>query len=294
VNTKRIGVATILLASIMWAIEPILAKISYENSDFLHTSAIRAIVAALTAFLYIVLTRKSPLKVTRQQLSPLIYIAIVGTLVADFMYFFALSQVPVINAVILGHMQPIFIIAFGFFLLKSDTLTKIDYLGISLMIIAGLLVTTRTMENLFTFKFGTLGDLIVLSATIAWATSAIVMKKYLTAMNASVITFYRFFFPALIFTMYLGLTSSLIIANIYQVFIGVIIGIGTILYYEGLKRLKAAQVSGLELSTPFFAAILAGLFLNEFITSMQIIGIALLFVGVYFISKKEKGPGGIV
>ena len=293
-NTKRIGVVTILLASIMWAIEPILAKISYENSDFLHTSAIRAIVAALTAFLYIVLTRKSPLKVTRQQLSPLIYIAIVGTLVADFMYFFALSQVPVINAVILGHMLPIFIIAFGFFLLKSDTLTKIDYLGISLMIIAGLLVTTRTMENLFTFKFGTLGDLIVLSATIAWATSAIVMKKYLTAMNASVITFYRFFFPALIFTMYLGLTSSLIITNIYQVFIGVIIGIGTILYYEGLKRLKAAQVSGLELSTPFFAAILAGLFLNEFITSMQIIGIALLFVGVYFISKKEKGPGGIV
>jgi drug/metabolite transporter (DMT)-like permease len=294
VNTKRIGVVTILLASIMWAIEPILAKISYENSDFLHTSAIRAIVAALTAFLYIVLTRKSPLKVTRKQLSPLIYIAIVGTLVADFMYFFALSQVPVINAVILGHMQPIFIIAFGFFLLKSDTLTKIDYLGVSLMIIAGLLVTTRTIENLFAFKFGTLGDLIVLSATIAWATSAIVMKKYLTAMNAGVITFYRFFFPALIFTMYLGLTSSLIITNIYQVFIGVIIGIGTILYYEGLKRLKAAQVSGLELSTPFFAAILAVLFLNEFITSMQIIGIALLFVGVYFISKKEKGPGCIV
>jgi len=284
----------ILLASIMWAIEPIFAKLSYENSDFLHTSAIRAIVAALTAFLYIVLTRKSPLKVTRQQLSPLIYIAIVGTLVADFMYFFALSQVPVINAVILGHMQPIFIIALGFFLLKSDTLIKFDYLGISLMIISGLLVTTRTIENLFAFRFGTIGDLIVLSATIAWATSAIVMKKYLTAMNAGVITFYRFFFAAFIFALYLGVTSSLIITNIYQVLIGIIIGIGTILYYEGLKRLKAAQVSGLELSTPFFAAILAFLVLNEFITSMQIVGIALLFVGVYFISKKEKGPGDTI
>jgi probable blue pigment (indigoidine) exporter len=88
-------------------------------------------------------------------------------------------------------------------------------------------------------------------------------------------------------------TSSLIITNIYQVLIGIIIGIGTILYYEGLKRLKAAQVSGLELSTPFFAAILAFLVLNEFITAMQIIGIALLFVGVYFISKKEKGPRDI-
>jgi drug/metabolite transporter (DMT)-like permease len=288
VNTKKLGVVTILLASIIWAIEPIFAKLSFENSDFLHTSAIRAIVAALTAFIYIALTRKSPLKVTKQQLSPLIYIALVGTLVADFMYFVALSQIPVINAVIIGHMQPIFIIAFGFFLLKTDTLTKFDYLGIALMILSGLLVTTRTMENLFALRFGTFGDLIVLSATIAWATSAIVMKKYLTMMDAGVITFYRFFFPSLIFAAYLGVTSSLFIANIYQVGIGVIIGVGTILYYEGLKRLKAAQVSGLELSTPFFAAILAFVFLNELVTSMQIIGIALLFGGVYLISKKEE------
>ncbi len=286
-NTKQLGVAAILLASVMWAIEPILAKLSYETSDFLQTSAIRAMVAALTAFLYLILTRKSAFRVTKQQLSPLIYIALVGTLVADFMYFVALSQIPVINAVIIGHMQPIFIIAFGFFLLKSDSLSKVDYLGIILLIISGFLVTTRTIENLLALRFGTLGDLIVLSATIAWATSAIVMKKYLTALDAGTITFYRFFFPSLLFIAYLGLTSSLFIANIYQVCIGVIIGIGTILYYEGLKRLKAAQVSGLELSTPFFAAILAFFFLGELITIMQIIGIGVLFGGVYLISKKE-------
>lgn len=286
-NTKQLGVAAILLASVMWAIEPILAKLSYDTSDFLQTSAIRAMVAALTAFFYLILTRKSAFRVTKQQLSPLIYIALVGTLVADFMYFVALSQIPVINAVIIGHMQPIFIIAFGFFLLKSDSLKKVDYLGICLLIISGLLVTTGTIENLLALRFGTIGDLIVLSATIAWATSAIVMKKYLTSLDAGAITFYRFFFPSLLFIAYLGLTSSLFIANIYQVCIGVIIGIGTILYYEGLKRLKAAQVAGLELSTPFFAAILAIFFLGELITIMQIIGIGVLFGGVYLISKKE-------
>ena len=284
---KQLGVATILLASVIWSIEPILAKLSYETSDFLQTSAIRAMVAALTAFLYLFVTRKSAFRVTKQHLSPLIYIALVGTLVADFMYFVALSQIPVINAVIIGHMQPIFIIAFGFFLLKSDSLTKVDYLGICLLITSGLLVTTRTTENLLALRFGTLGDLIVLSATIAWATSAIVMKKYLTSLDAGAITFYRFFFPSLLFIAYLGLTSSLFIPNIYQVCIGVIIGIGTILYYEGLKRLKAAQVSGLELSIPFFAAILAFFFLGELITIMQITGIGLLLIGVYLISKKE-------
>ncbi len=287
-NTKQLGVATILLASIMWAIEPILAKLSYESSDFLHTTTIRALFAAITAFIYILVTRKAPLKLTKQQLSPIIYIAVVGSLIADFMYYIALSQIPVINAVIIGHMQPIFIIAFGFFLLKTDKLTKFDYFGVILMILSGLLVTTSTVDNLLAFKFGTIGDLIVLCATIAWATSAIVMKKYLTKMDAGVITFYRFFFGALVFMAYLGATSSLFIANIFQVCIGVIIGVGTILYYEGLKRLKAAQVSGLELSAPFFAAILAFLFLNEVMTVMQIIGIVLLFGGVYFISKKEE------
>jgi len=287
VNSKHLGVRIILLASIIWAIEPILAKLSFENSDFLQTSAIRAMVAALTAFLYLILTRKAPLKVPRRQLPPLIYIAMVGTLIADFMYFVALSQIPVVNAVIIGHMQTIFIIAIGFFILKTDKLTRFDYLGITLMIFSGILVTTKTLDNLLSLRIGTLGDLIVLSATIAWATSAIVMKKYLTTMDAGMITFYRFFFPALLFAMYLGLTSSLFIANIYQVFIGIIIGIGTILYYEGLKRLKAAQVSGLELTAPFFAAILAYLFLDEMITILQLIGTLLLIGGVYLLSKKE-------
>ena len=286
-NTKQLGVATILLASIIWAIEPILAKLSYETSDFLHTSAIRAMIAALTALLYILFTRKKVFTFTRHQLTPLLYIAIVGTLIADFMYFVSLSQIPVINAVIIGHMQPIFIIAFGFFFLKSDALTKFDYLGICLLIISGLLVTTKTFENLLALRFGTIGDLIVLSATIAWATSAIVMKKYLTKVDAGVITLYRFFIPSLVFLGYLILTSSLVLDNIYQVVLGVIIGIGTILYYEGLKRLKAAQVSGLELSTPFFAALLAFFFLQEIITGMQLMGIGLLFGGIYFISKKE-------
>jgi drug/metabolite transporter (DMT)-like permease len=287
VNNKHIGVLIILLASILWAIEPILVKLSYHNSDFLHTSAIRAIVAFFTAALFLLLTKKTPFNIKHKQLPPLVYIAIVGTLIADFIYYYGLTKVPVVNAVILGHMQTIFIILLAFFFLKTDKLNMYDYLGIILLIVSGLLVTTKTIENLFSFQFGTIGDLIILTATVAWATGSIVMKRYLSTLNPGVITFYRFVIAAVFFTVYLGLTSSLFIANIYQVLIGIIIGIGTIMYYEGLKRLKAAQVSALELSTPFFAAILGFFILNEGITIMQIIGISLLFVGVYFISKKE-------
>jgi len=89
------------------------------------------------------------------------------------------------------------------------------------------------------------------------------------------------------FVLYLMATSGISISNIYQIVIGVVAGIGTILYYEGLKRIKAVQVSGLERSTPFFAALLGFFILRETVTVMQIIGIFLLFGGIYYISKKE-------
>jgi len=288
VNSKHIGVASILLASIMWSIEPVLAKLSYQNSDFIQTSAIRAIFAALTALIYVGITNKANLKIKKRQIPTLLYIAVIGTLFADFLYFFALTQVPVINAVIIGHLQPIFIILIGFLALKTDKLKKYDFIGIAFMIFSGILVTTKTLDNLSMFKLGTTGDLLVLSAAIAWATTAIAMRKYLRNVNAGIITFYRFLFASILFVAYLILTSTIGISNIYQILIGIAIGIGTILYYEGLKRIKAAQVSGLELSTPFFATILAFFVLVESVTIMQIIGIFLLFVGIYFLSKKEK------
>jgi len=285
VKIKYAGILCILFASIMWAIEPVIAKLAYQNSDFLHTSAIRAIFVALTALFYGMLKRAN-FKVSRKQFSVLLYISLVGTLFADLIYFFALTQIAVVNAVLIAHMQPIFIILIGFLILKEEKLNRYDYGGIFFMMLSGLLVTTKSIENFANLKFGTLGDLLVLSATIAWATTAIAMKKYLRNINAGVITFYRFLIASIIFTAYLLQTSGIDI-NVYQAMVGIVVGIGTILYYEGLKRIKTAQVSALELSAPFFAAIFGFFILGEKLTLMQIIGTLLLFGGIYFLSKED-------
>jgi len=287
-DTKKIGVVAIIGASIMWAIEPILAKLAYRNSDVLHTSTIRAIFVALTALIYALITNKGNLRVNRKQLGVLLYIALAGTITADFLYLLALSKVPVINAILIGHIQPIFIVLIGFFALKEEKLTIFDYLGMMVMIIAGLMVTTKTLNNLINLRLGTLGDLIVLSATVAWATTAIAMRKYLRDLNAGVVAFYRFIMASAIFVIYSLIRSTVSIANVYQILIGVIVGIGIILYYEGMKRIKAAQVSSLELSTPFFGVFLGFIVLKEMVTIMQISGILLMFVGVYLLARKEK------
>ena len=287
-KVKTIGMLATLGASIAWALEPIFAKLSYANADFLETSTVRAIFVTLIALTYAFITNKGNLKVNKKQFSILVYIALAGTLFADLIYFFALTKIPVINAVLIGHMQPIFIVFMGFFCLKEDKLTKFDYAGIFFMIIAGLLVTTKTLTNLSMLRLGSVYDLVVLSATIAWATTGIVMRKYLKQMNAGVVTFYRFFIASIVLVIYVVSTSSVLFSNIYQILVGVIVGAGYILYYEGLKRIKAAQSSALELSTPFFATLLGFYILGELVTVMQIFGILLLFVGVGFLFVREE------
>jgi drug/metabolite transporter (DMT)-like permease len=287
-NAKNIGIIAILFASLMWAIEPIFAKLAYQlNPDFIQTSAIRAIIITIFSLSIIFITKRKII-VNKKDISSLFFIAIIGTLIADLLYFYALTQIPVINAVIIGHMQPIFIILLGYLLLKSDKITKYDLFGISFMIVSGLLVSTKTIENFSLLKFGTYGDLLVLISTISWSTTAIVMRKYLLRLNAVLITFYRFLFASIFFMFYFISNSLSIELNIYQILIGLIVGVGTILYYIGLKKLKAAQVSGIELSAPFFAAILGFLVLGEKLTILQITGIILLFAGIYFLSKKEE------
>jgi drug/metabolite transporter (DMT)-like permease len=287
-NSKKTGILAILGASIMWSLEPVFAKLAYASSDYLQTSAIRAIVVVFTALLYVFLTGRKKLKITKNQLSKILYIAIAGTVIGDLLYFFALTKISVLNAVLIGHMQPIFVILMGFIFLKEDKLTRFDYIGIFTMIIAALFVTTKTPENLFMIKLGTMGDIYVLLATVTWATTAIVTRKYLRELNAGVVTFYRYLIASVIFVVYLSLKSSLVLSNIYQILVGVIVGAGTILYYESMKRIKAAQVSSMELSTPFFATVFAFLILREGVTVMQISGMVLLFVGVCFLSKKEE------
>jgi len=287
-SIKKTGILAIFGASLMWAVEPILAKLAFANSDFLQTSAIRAIAATLVALLYVFFAGKIKLKVTSKQLSKLFYIAIAGTMFADLLYFFALTKISVLNVVLIGHMQPVFIVLIGFFFLKEDKLTKFDYTGIFIMIVAAVFVTAKTLENLFMIKLGTAGDIYVLLATVAWATTAIVMRKYLIGLNAGVVTFYRYLIASIIFVVYLSLDSSLVLSNIYQILVGVVVGPGTILYYESMKRIKAAQVSAMELSTIFFATVFAFFILGERVTVMQILGMVLLFVGVCFLSKKEE------
>mgnify|MGYP006294963599 CR=1 FL=1 len=286
-DQKVVGVSIVLAAAVMWAIEPVVAKLAFQQqSGVLVTSTIRAIGVSFVALLYVLIRRPPKLTVNKSDFKVLVYIALVGTVIADGLYLYSLTMIPVVNAVLLGHMQPLFVLFFGLIVLTHDKLNKNDYIGIVFLMIAAVFVTTQTLENALHLRFGSIGDLFVLCATVAWASTAVAMRKYLTGLHAGIITLYRFGMAGIVFG-FLMIFFSDGVFSFYALIVGVIVGIGTVLYYEGLKRLKAAQVSGLELTAPFFAAILGFMVLGEMVTLFQITGMILVIIGVWFISRHE-------
>ena len=251
---KTIGVIAVLFAALMWAIEPVITKLSYADSGFIQTSMIRAFVISIFTALLLVITKRPVIVKDKRTITSLGYIALMGTLVADLIYYYAMGTIPVVNAVLLGHLQPVFIILIGFFILRTDSLKPYDYLGVTLLMISAVLVTTRTIDRAVQLNFGTIGDALVLLATITWATTAIATRKYLTHLDAVVITFYRFFLASIFFVFMIPFVNLTV--NIYQIIVGFVVAFGTIGYYTGLRKLKAAQVSGLELAAPIFAAVI--------------------------------------
>jgi len=90
----------------------------------------------------------------------------------------------------------------------------------------------------------------------------------------------------LLYCHYSLIKSTIVISNIYQVLIGIVVGIGIIFYYEGLKRLKAGQVSSLSFYA-IFRIITWFFVLGETVTIMQY-RVFVDLVGVYLLAKKRK------
>ncbi len=272
----------------MWALEGVYGKLAIAEAGLVHTVFIRATLVCLLSLIYALVTTRGQIGVNRRQFSVIVYTAIAGTLGGDFLYFYVLTTTPVTNAVLIGHLQPVFIILIGYFILKSDRITRNDYLGIALLVFASLLVTTRTWNNLIALRLGSRGDALMLLAALLWSTSAIAMRKYLASLNAGVMILYRFGLGALVLGGILIARGEMVLPGRYALLTGLIVSIGFLLYSEGIIRIKAAQLAALELCAPFFAALLAYSILHETLTPMQACGITVLFAGVYFISKKEE------
>ena len=280
-NQKILGILFGILAGAMWSIEAILGKTLLSSLSFIQVAASESFFATITSFTYILLSKK-PMKLKTSRKIDILFVGLIGSVLAPMAYFFGLKLTFAINATLLAHIQPLFVSILGFLFL-GERLHKNDVIGGLMIGIAAILVSGRNVENLLNLKFNT-GDLVILFATFCWALVAIPGKRLTETANSILIVGYRFLTASGFFIPLLLALNQLAIESIYQIILGVIIGLGYIFYYEGLKRIKASQVALTELSSPLFTAILAWFTLKEYMTWLQATGATLLIAGLIILA----------
>jgi drug/metabolite transporter (DMT)-like permease len=285
-NQKVTGVLFGISAGAMWAIEAVLGKILLSSLSFMQVAASEAFFATIVSIIYVLASGKS-LKCGGSSLRDILLIGLLGSVLAPIAYFLGLSWTLAVNVTLLAHLQPLFVSILGFIFL-NEKIGRNDIIGGLMIGLAAILITSRSIENLMTLKFGNLGDIVVLLATLGWAIVAIPGKRLTKVVESALIVGYRFLVASAVFLPMLIILNQFVIESIYQVVLGVIAGLGYVSYYEGLKRIKASQVALTELSSPFFAAILAWFILGEYLTVIQIIGAMLLFIGLILLAQKEQ------
>lgn len=284
-SKQLLGVLFGISAGAVWAIEAILGKFLFQSFSFLQIAASEAFFATLICFLYLLGQRQRPNQV-RTNLIKILVIGVIGTVLAPLLFFLGLSQTLTINATLIAHLQPLFVAYFSYFFLKEH-LHHNDYLAGSLVFLAVIFITGRSFENLMALQLGTIGDVLVFFAMLCWAIVAIPGKILTRQMDSISIVFLRFVVASSVFLPILLLVDQLIFPTILQVALGALVGFGYILYYEGLKRIKTSQLALTELSAPFFAMVLAYYFLGEATSLLQGIGMILLFLGLYILTRNS-------
>ncbi|MGI6096556.1 MAG: EamA family transporter [Dethiobacteria bacterium] len=64
--------------------------------------------------------------------------------------------------------------------------------------------------------------------------------------------------------------------------------LGRVALFESIERIGASRATALKITAPLFTVILGIIFLKERLSLISFIGIALIFIGVYFVSRETR------
>jgi drug/metabolite transporter (DMT)-like permease len=229
-------------------------------------------------------------KITRKDWLLLTITAILSRAIAPGLMFGALEKTNVTNVILIGRLEPIFILILGILLLKvsvnwlSMVATLISFIGVAVTVFWGV---TDPLNMVVNFDFG-LGESFVAIAAFISAITTILSKQQLQSIPVGIFTIYRsflgtfiFFWIAVIvygFNHFMDIFSP-ILWQWMLVYGAIIVVLGQVTWLAGLKSASFIQINLASLVTPILAIIFAYLILLEIPTMAQYLGGTLLLLG---------------
>jgi drug/metabolite transporter (DMT)-like permease len=289
-----------ITAAMGFALGGIAAKVLREaDMDAFRLTQIRSTGAALILIIFAIIKGKNQLRARRDELKDLILFGIIGVAAVTSFYFFAIKYLFVSVALIIEFTASIWIALYLRFV-KKKHISPIMWLGIACAF-SGLVLVSQIWSSSSLSPIGVLvafADAFALSYYFLTADRLTQTRTPLSLMTwgigvaavfwALILPWWNFPFEYLTKSYSLEGNLSGYSAPGWALILWIII-IGTVIPYvltvTGIRELSAGTGSVIGMIEPIFAGVIAWIVLNEALSEIQLLGCAVVLLGIYLADK---------
>jgi drug/metabolite transporter (DMT)-like permease len=280
---------TLLFLATIWGSSFILMKKGLLVFSDVQVAALRLFIAFLSLVPFLFQAFK---KVRKKHILPIFVMAFFGNGIPAFLFTKAQTQLDSSLVGILNSLVPLFTLLLGIYFFKSRP-SKTNIAGVVLGLCGAVFLTLFTIMG----KGVEINNyvLLVVLATVMYAVSINVIKKYLQDIDALSITALAFLIIGPLSAFYIFNADFLTLAKTDQgvealVYIALLAVVGTssavVIFNKLISRSSAIFASSVTYLIPIIA-ILWGVFDGEIITIHHILAVAIILSGVYLVNKKK-------
>jgi len=266
-------------------------KIFVVDLDPTVFTAVRALFIGIIFYILASFQSKSKRKKFKKvSWKYLLAIAVIGGSFAFLLFFTGLKLTTAGRGAFLHKTLPLYITIFAFLFLKEKVSQK-QTLALALMFIGTILIYSVKIGSSEFWLDPSLGDLLVIGATILWAIENTIARKLMIKGESNfVVSFARMFIGAIIlFAIVIlqdkvGLLFALTTQQIINLTISIVILFGYVFsWYWSIKLINVSKASTLLLLAPVISLIIGMIIFSEPVPNLQLFGSALILIGAFVV-----------
>jgi len=284
-STQRQGEVFVFLAVLLWSIFPILTQLSYSQVSPFTSLTVSSLVSGLFFAGVMTLKRRWSEIINFQAVKYALLATFFVGIIYYLLYFLSLKYSTVGNVSILALSETFFSFLL-FHVWHKEYFPRVHIIGAGLILLGAVIVLVPSLS------FFRLGDLLILFGAAIVPFGNLFVQKARKLISTETIMFIR------------GMTSSLVIFILswllsvaspstqitssmpFLITNGILIGLSTMLWVEGIHRLPVTKANALSSLGPLITLLIVWLVYKTAPSLWQLLAFVPMFFGVMLISKK--------
>ncbi len=281
----------LIIISSFWALGFLFVKVGERSITPISEMTLRAVIAAITLVIICIILKKDLIKPLRKFRAFLLF-SVLGVTIPWLGIAYSEEIISSGLAATMLAILPIFTYLITTFIIKTEKFTLHGAAGLAIALLG--LVLVIGVNNILSHNSTLMGAMIILGAFFSYAVNGILVPVYAKDTDPFVIITYTIGFAAIIIAVLAFIIEKPTMVPFNTENILALLGLAVIStafgfsgYYFLIDRAGPFFTSLLGYLAPVFGVIFGVVFLDNRFNTLQLVGIALVLLGIVLINKQK-------